>query len=83
MLRGFEDFWTAYPVKRSKIDALKAWNKIQPDEALLQQMLEAIEDQKHTKQWRFGYTPYPATWLRKGCWMDQLGPNDYYQSRWK
>lgn len=78
---GFEDFWAAYPVKRGKLDAQKAWKKIAPDEDTQAQMLEAIAEQRRCKQWRDGFICYPATWLRQGRWMDELGAADFYQAR--
>lgn len=74
---GFEEFWAAYPVKRAKLAALKAWNKLAPDEPTQQQILTAIEEQRRCKQWRQGYIPYPATWLNQGRWMDELGKHDF------
>ena len=68
-------FWEAYPKKRSKQDALKAFNSIKPDEVLLGRMLEAISAAKVSEQWlEHGgrFVPHPATWLRRGCWEDEL-----------
>lgn len=78
---NFDRFWQAYPVKRGKLDALKAWHQVHPDEATLEQILEAIAEQKRCRQWRDGFIPYPATWLRRGSWMDELGPQDFYQAK--
>ncbi len=77
----FEDFWNAYPRRRAKLDAVKAWQKLAPDEDTIQLMLEAIDEQHRCKQWREGVIPYPATWLRRGGWLDELGPQDFYQAR--
>ena len=75
---GFEAFWKAYPLKRSKLDALKAWRKLTPP---LETVLDAIEAQRTCRQWRDGYIPHPATWLRRGGWMDELTAADFYQAR--
>lgn len=77
----FQDFWAAYPVKRGRLDALKAWTKLNPPPLVIPQMLEAIEQQKRCKQWRDGFIPWPATWLRRGCWLDELNRNDFYQAK--
>lgn len=69
----FERFWEAYPKKRSKGQAEKAWAKIKPSEQLLEQMLAALEQAKTSADWtREGgkYIPYPATWLNAKGWED-------------
>lgn len=75
----FSEFWDAYPKKKSKGDAEKAWNKISPDEALFRKIMCSIEQQKKTDQWSKNdgkYIPYPATWLRAQCWEDEeIVPN--------
>ena len=48
---GFDRFWKAYPRHTSKEEALKSWNKLNPDEELIQSMLSAIESWKKTEQW--------------------------------
>lgn len=71
----FHKFWAAYPKKRSKGPAKKAWDKIKPDRALLATMLEAIERQKQSKDWQKDkgqYIPYPATWLNSQGWEDEM-----------
>jgi DNA-binding MarR family transcriptional regulator len=71
----FEQFWTAYPKKVSKAQALKAFTKLNPDETLFDTMLTAIDQQKYGEQWTRNdgqYIPYPATWLNGRRWEDQL-----------
>ncbi|NPV80709.1 MAG: hypothetical protein HPY52_10615 [Firmicutes bacterium] len=73
----FEQFWTAYPKKRSKGQAEKAWAKLQPDEQLVETMLAAIERAKTSEEWRKEggrYIPYPATWLNAKGWEDDYRP---------
>jgi len=70
----FEVFWKAYPKKKGKGEALKAFKKIAPSEELLQTMLKAIESVKQTEQWKRDngqFIPYPATWLNQGRWDDE------------
>ena len=71
---GFEQFWSAYPNKRGKDDARRAWKKRHPSEALTEIILTAIEAQKSWPQWvKDGrrFIPYPATWLSRGQWDDE------------
>jgi len=70
----FARFWAAYPKKRSKGQAEKAWAKLQPDEQLVETMLAAIERAKKSEEWRKEngrYIPYPATWLNAKGWEDE------------
>lgn len=73
----FDRFWAAYPRKVAKPNALKAFNKINPDDELLMTMLSAIENQKKSEQWikdSGQFIPHPATWLNQRRWEDDL-PN--------
>jgi len=47
----FEQSWRAYPRKVAKQVAMKAFEKIDPDEALLETMITAIGKWKTTDQW--------------------------------
>lgn len=82
--RGFLSFWTAYPKKKAKGDAEKAWNTIKPTEELLQIILAKIEQEKDSEQWQKDggkYIPYPATWLRSKRWEDE-GLDAIEDRRW-
>ena len=73
----FATFWTAYPRKVSKADALKAFVKREPTQELLDAMLTAIATQKQGRQWQEDggkYIPHPATWLNRECWLDEIEP---------
>jgi len=70
----FARFWAAYPKKRSKGQAEKAWAKLQPDEQLVETMLATLERAKKSEEWRkenWRYIPYPATWLNAKGWEDE------------
>ena len=69
---NFARFWSAYPVKKGKGTAEKAWNKYNPN---IDVVLSAIENQKTTDQWskdKGKYIPYPATWLNGKRWEDEV-----------
>lgn len=72
----FNAFWQAYPSKVGKIDARKAFDKLAPNDELLQRMLEAIANQSASKRWKDGFIPNPSTWLNQGRWDDELQPAD-------
>jgi predicted transcriptional regulator len=78
---AFAQFWKAYPKKKAKGSAEKAWNKI--DSSLLTTILEAIENQKQSPQWKKEggqYIPYPATWLNSKSWEDEVEVADTQDS---
>lgn len=69
----FDQFWAAYPKKRGKENARKAWKKLSPDKELCRRMAKALKWQKESSEWtRDGgqYIPYPATWLNGRRWED-------------
>lgn len=70
----FNRFWAAYPRHVGKQVAVKAFEKIHPDEETMTAMLTAIEWQKNTRQWRENggqFIPHPSTWLNQRRWEDE------------
>jgi len=65
---SFNDFWKAYPKKVGKDKALIAWNKKKPP---LIEVLEALQWQVISDQWKSGYIPNPATYINDGRWQDE------------
>jgi hypothetical protein len=77
LVRGFDRFWAAYPRRKAKADAQKAWRALNPDEHLLGVILAAVELAKTSEEWRREegrFIPYPAGYLRKRRWEDEAGP---------
>ena len=74
----FEKFWLAYPKKKNKGTAEKAFKKINPSKKLLETILLKIEQAKLSKDWikeSGQYIPYPATWLNAMGWEDEYNTN--------
>ncbi|HJX17175.1 MAG TPA: helix-turn-helix domain-containing protein [Acidiferrobacterales bacterium] len=74
LAESFERFWTTYPKKRNKGDAMKAWRALKPGEELVTAILAAVERAKASVQWRKDegqFIPYPASWLRARGWEDE------------
>ena len=73
----FEQFWQAYPRKvGGKKNALRAWEKAQ-DRPSIEAIVSVLERAKQTEQWKKDggqFIPYPATWLNRGMWADDLKP---------
>ena len=71
----FESFWKVYPRKIGKEKCRNWFKSHKPKEDLVQQMIEAVEQQKKSKQWSDPqYIPHPYTWLNQGRWEDELTP---------
>ena len=69
----FNQFWQAYPKKRSKVIAEEAFCKIKNLNDLFPVMIQALERQKASRQWQEDdgkYIPYPAKWLNERRWED-------------
>lgn len=70
----FNRFWASYPRKTAKRNALRAFEKLNVTEALLTEMLAALDWQRHSEQWtkdNGSYIPHPATWLNGRRWEDE------------
>lgn len=70
----FDRFWHTYPRRVGKGAARKAWEKLSPDQPLVDAILAAVERDKATDQWQREngrYIPHPATWLNQQRWEDE------------
>jgi hypothetical protein len=73
----FERFWIAYPKKLGKDPARKAWEKLLPQNGLVEIILSSVEAHKMTPDWQKDhgqFIPYPATFLNGRRWEDVLTP---------
>ncbi len=69
----FDECYAAYPRKRARKDALKAWAQVSIADR--PKILRAIEAHKQSDDWRRDggrYIPYFASWLRGERWEDEL-----------
>lgn len=69
---GFDAFYVPYPKKVNKLEAIKAFAKLNPDADLLAEIIAGIERCKKSRDWIEGYVPNPATFLNKGGWMNEV-----------
>lgn len=74
--KDFLKFWELYPRKVGKLSAYKSWLTQKKKGILppLEQILSAIENQKHDEQWQKNggeFIPHPTTWLNQGRWDDK------------
>lgn len=75
---GFDRFWAAYPRRVGKQDALKAWGQLNPDDALVDQIVAGVERWKTCEQWTKDdgkFICYPATFLRGRRWEEDDRPD--------
>lgn len=78
LLRQFDHFWRLYPEKKSRERAFEMFQQINPDERLLQTMLQALDSQikaHHAKKAHGEWVPawkFPANWLSQRCWEDEV-----------
>ena len=68
----FDEFWAAYPRHVGKQAAFKAFAKLQPTAALVARLIDAIEAQRSTRDWREGFIPHASTWLNGERWADEV-----------
>ncbi|MFJ4056549.1 helix-turn-helix domain-containing protein [Pseudomonas sp. NPDC089743] len=74
---GFEQFWKLYPKKKSRKDALKAWNKLNPDAGLQAVMINSLGRHCVSRDWTKEagqYIPMASTWINGERWHDVLQP---------
>ncbi len=70
----FEAFWAWYRTHARGEDrqgAVRAWDKLRPDDALIDDMARALQAQVQSELWRQGKgIPYAKTWLNNARWTD-------------
>lgn len=75
----FKDFYDAYPKKRKRPDALRAWNKIDPSLELVQEIMRGLDKAMMSEEWDRDagrYIPHPAKWLNAESWKDDYTPTN-------
>ena len=67
-------FWEAYPKRRDKITAQRAWRRIAPSSDDLFAILQGINRYMASGEWKDPqFIPYPATFLNGRRWEDEIG----------
>lgn len=82
---GFDEFWASYPKRRSRGQAEKAWDKLNPSLETVQEILQAVEVARASDDWqREGgrFIPHPGTWLNAKGWMDSQEVNGHQATEW-
>ncbi|MCE3043982.1 hypothetical protein [Legionella sp. 16cNR16C] len=78
LAKQFEQFWSAYPVKRSQPQALQAFQELNPSAELFQRMMNALQlqiayydQQIALKRWMPNWKN-AGNWITQQCWNDEL-----------
>ena len=77
----FKVFWSAWPKKVKKKDAVRAFKKIHGNVSL-DTIIKAVEQHKKGEQWKKDdgqFIPHPATWLNGDQWEDELVTHSHEQ----
>ena len=69
----FAGLWSYYPAKgrKNRQRAIAVWDKLKPDDALIDTMARALVAWKASDAWRRGIAiPYLERWLKEEMWLD-------------
>lgn len=69
-LSDFDLFWSVYPRKEAKLDALRAWDQTKKLRPGIEELIAAVHKYSILSTDR-QFTALPATWLRAGRWLDE------------
>lgn len=73
----FERFWAAYPKpgRTDRVAAVREWDRLKPDKALMLRMSRALDLYKASDQWQRGIgIPYACRWLSHRRWENPPDP---------
>lgn len=73
---SFDDFWSVWPKKVAKPDALRAWAKAIKQVAPERIVAGAVAYRDNPGIPEKQFIPYPATWLNRSGWDDELPTRD-------
>ena len=69
-LESFDEFWKKYPNKIMQQQAASLWLSIDPDESLIEEIMEGLDRWLASDQWDRGVYQSPVNWLRDKRWLD-------------
>ena len=73
----FEQFWVAYPRRKNRAQAERAWFTLNPDKDLVETILSSLQVFKRSEEWHKEggkYIPNPARWIEDRRWEDDEIP---------
>lgn len=70
----FADFWSVYPVKKGKAEALRKW-KARKLDAVADTIIADVKDRMaRDGQWLDGFIPHGSTYINGSVWEDDIVP---------
>ncbi len=86
-LERFNRWYRIYPKKCAVGDGKKAWKSLDPDDALVDKMILAVEAQirykKEAGDHDIKYWKSPGPWIRQQCWDDEIGSHSALKEKAK
>lgn len=70
-LESFDEFWKKYPNKIMQEQAASLWLSIDPDENLIEEIMQGLDRWLASDQWERGIYQSPVNWLRDKRWLDE------------
>lgn len=73
LVLAFSCFWSIFPRRQGKQEALRNYLKLEPDTGLQELILKAVHEQSTWDQWTKDegrFIPLPSTWLHQRRWED-------------
>jgi len=71
----FDSFWKFYPRKASKEAARKAWEKLRPDQHIMQMIANNVKERVEKGEWRKdnqSFILHASTYLNQKRWEDEV-----------
>lgn len=65
----FEAFFKFYPRHEDRVSAVREWDRLKPDDGLIDTIARALKRQVRNKDWA---VPYACRYLRNQRWLDEL-----------
>jgi len=72
---NFDSFWKYYPRKAGKSEAIKAWNKLSPNDDLMRVIANNISERLKTGEWSTSnqsFILHASTYLNQKRWEDEV-----------
>tara|TARA_R110000803_G_scaffold210442_1_gene282275 strand:+ start:900 stop:1637 length:738 start_codon:yes stop_codon:yes gene_type:complete len=84
VITPFDEFYAAYPKKAGRAKAKSAWDKLKPQDALIDRIIRDVHERVTVGHWDVDkgkqYIPHPSTYLNGYRWEDAVEPKAGYQS---
>lgn len=64
----FEAFWSFYPRHEDRVSAVREWDRLRPDDELIDTIARALKWQVRAEDWP---VPYACRYLRNQRWLDE------------